>query len=213
MEPLSLFSKIAPIGTNESGPHPALVFLHGRGTDENDLLGLAPYIDPHFLIASVRAPYKFPYGGNTWFDLDGHNDVNIDQLLNSCDSFLRWLEDFKQKYPVDPSRLFLFGFSMGAMMSLAISLSNPERFKGIVVHSGLLPQHERLAYRWNDLGPLSFFIAHGEQDSVVPIDLGRQAHRLLERAKADILYREYPIQHTISDESLSDISTWLQRQI
>jgi len=213
MEPISLSSKIAPLSTNESGPHPALVFLHGRGTDENDLLGLTPHFDPHFLIASVRAPNKFPYGGYTWFDLDENGIVNIDQLLNSRDSFLRWLDDFQQKYPVDSSRLFLFGFSMGAMMSLAISLSNPNRFKGIVAHSGLLPQHDQLSYRWDELGTLSFFIAHGEQDPIVPIELGRQAHRLLMKANANVVYREYPIQHTISDESLSDISTWLQQQI
>ena len=213
MESSSLYSQIAPLSTNESGPHPTLIFLHGRGTDENDLLGLTPCLDPHLLIASVRAPYRYPYGGYTWFDLDDNGDVNIDQLLNSRDSFLRWLDDFQQKYPVDSSKLFLFGFSMGAMMSLAVSLSSPKRFKGIVAHSGLLPQHERLSYRWDDLGALSFFIAHGEQDPIVPIELGRQAHRQLVQAHANVLYREYPIQHTISDESLSDISTWLQQQI
>jgi phospholipase/carboxylesterase len=213
MESSSLVSKIAPLSTNESGPHPALVFLHGRGTDENDLLGLTPSLDPHLLIASVRAPYRFSHGGYTWFDVDENGAVNIDQLLNSRDFFLRWLDDFQQKYPVDPSKLFLFGFSQGAMMSLAISLSNPKRFKGIAAHSGLLPQHDRLSYRWNNLDDLSFFIAHGEQDPVVPIELGRQAHRQLVQANANVLYREYPIQHTISDESLSDISTWLQQQI
>jgi phospholipase/carboxylesterase len=213
MEQISLFAKIAPLSNSESGPHPALVFLHGRGTDENDLLDLTSYLDPHLLVASVRAPYKFPYGGYTWFDLDEDGVANIDQLLNSRDSFLRWLDDFQQKYPVDSSRLFLFGFSMGAMMSLAVSLSEPKRFKGIVVHSGLLPQHEQLTYRWDDLSGLSFFIAHGVQDPIVPIELGRQAHRRLVETKADVFYREYPIQHTISDESLSDISIWLQQRI
>jgi len=213
MESPSLFSKIAPLSTDESGLHPALVFLHGRGTDENDLLELTTYFDPQLLIASVRAPNRFPYGGYTWFDLDESGIVNIDQLIKSRDVFLQWLDDFQQNYPVDSSRLFLFGFSMGAMMSLAISLSNPPRFKGIIAHSGFLPQHERLSYRWNDLGALSFFIAHGEQDPIVPIELARKAHRLLLQVNANIVYREYPIQHTISNESLSDISTWLQQQI
>jgi len=213
MEPSSLFSKIAPISSNEPGPHPALVFLHGRGTDENDLLGLTPYLDPHLLVASVRAPYRFPYGGYTWFDLDDQGTVNIDQLLSSRDSFLLWLDDFQKKYPVDSNRLFLFGFSMGAMMSLVISLSNPKQFKGIIVHSGMLPQNEQLSYQWNDLRGLSFFIAHGSEDPIVPVELGREAHRKLTQANANALYHEYPIQHTISDESLSDISTWLQQQI
>jgi len=213
MKPASLISKIAPISSGESGLHPALILLHGRGTDENDLLELATYLDPHLLVASVRAPYRFQYGGYTWFDLDEKSTVNIDQLLNSRDSFFRWLDDFQQNHPVDPNRLFLFGFSMGAMVSLAISLSNPKQFKGTIAHSGMLLQNEQLPYQWNDLGGLSFFIAHGSEDPIVPVELGREAHRKLTQVNANALYREYPIQHTISDESLSDISTWLQQQI
>jgi phospholipase/carboxylesterase len=213
MELSSLYSKIAPLGSNEPGPHPALIFLHGRGTDENDLLELTPYLDPQFLVASVRAPYKFSYGGYTWFDLDEKGAVNTRQLINSRDSFLYWLDDFQKNNPVDINRLFLFGFSMGAMMSLVISLSNPERFKGIIAHSGMLPQDKQLSYQWNNLSGLSFFIAHGSQDPIVPVELGRQAHRRFAQANANVIYREYPIQHTISDESLSDISIWLQKQI
>ncbi|MBI5464094.1 MAG: phospholipase, partial [Ignavibacteriales bacterium] len=33
--------------------HPAIIFLHGRGADENDLFGLAPYFDPRLFIISV----------------------------------------------------------------------------------------------------------------------------------------------------------------
>jgi len=99
------------------------------------------------------------------------------------------------------------------MMSLVLALSNPERFKGIVAHSGFLPQHGRLSYRWNDARACSFFIAHGKQDPIVPIELGRQAQQLLVQAHANVLYREYPIQHTISDESMSDIASWLLQQI
>jgi predicted esterase len=32
-------------------------------------------------------------------------------------------------------------------------------------------------------------------------------------AKADVSYHEYPIQHTISEESLSDAADWLQQKI
>jgi phospholipase/carboxylesterase len=213
MEPSSLISQVAPINTTGTGPHPALVLLHGRGTDENDLLGLTSFLDPRFIIASVRAPYPFLYGGYTWFNLDEDGTVNIDQLLRSRDLFFQWLDDFQKTYPIDTNRLFLFGFSMGAMMSLVVSLSSPKRFKGVIAHSGLLPNHHLLSYRWDDLGALSFYIAHGEQDPVVPVAMGRQAHQRLVQAHANVQYHEYPIQHTMSDESLSDISAWLQHQI
>lgn len=213
METSPLFYKVAPLNSRETGPHPTLILLHGRGTDENDLLGLASSFDSRLLVISVRAPYRFPYGGYTWFDLDEQNGVNTDQLVEGCDELIRCLDDVQRKFSVDGEHIFLFGFSMGAMMSLTVSLSNPRRFRGVVAHSGLLPQDGRLKYQWPDVEGTSFFIAHGTHDPVVPVQFGRQAHQLLVDAKANVFYREYPIQHTISEESLRDAATWLQQKI
>lgn len=213
MEKSPLLYKVAPLYRNETGPHPTLILLHGRGTDENDLLGLTPSFDPRLLIVSVRAPYKFPYGGYTWSDLDEQNGVNTDQLIEGCNALMRCLDSVRQKYSVDVGHIFLFGFSMGAMMSLTVSLSNPHRFRGIVAHSGLLPQDDKLKYRWDELDGTSFFIAHGTHDPIVPVKFGRQAYQQLMDAKANVFYREYPIQHTISEGSLSDAASWLQQKI
>jgi phospholipase/carboxylesterase len=213
MDLLPLFYKVAPLSTNSPGPHPALIFLHGRGTDENDLLGLVPSFDPRLLIVSVRAPYEFSSGGYTWFNLYEQDDVKVDEIISSREALIKCLEEVQQKYPIDKKRIFLFGFSMGAMMSLTLSLSYPDRFKGVVAHSGLLLQNEGLLYRWNELKGVSFFIEHGTYDPVVPIELGRQAHRRLVDAKANVQFKEYPIQHTISEESLNDAVGWLNKQI
>ena len=213
MNSASLYSIIAPLNDDSSKPHPALILLHGRGTDENDLLGLTPYLDPRFLIASVRAPYKYPYGGYTWFDLDDDGTIRSDQLLQSHNAFFKWLDEFQRTHAVDDERIFLFGFSMGAMMSLAVSLTNPLRFKGIVAHSGFLPDINQMPYQWDNLGELSYYLAHGIYDPIVPIDLGRKTQQRFKAANANVLYREYPIQHTISEESVNDVSEWLQQRI
>jgi phospholipase/carboxylesterase len=213
MEPSSLFYKVAPLSSSEPGLHPTLILLHGRGTDENDLLGLTSSFDPRLLAVGIRAPYRFPYGGYTWFDLDEQNGINKEQLMNGCTALIQCMDEIQQKYPVDVRRVYLFGFSMGAMLSLTVSLSHPDRFKGVIAHSGLLPKEDTLNYRWNDLGGISFLILHGTNDPVVPVEFGRQAHQRLLDAKADVTYREYPIQHTISEESLNDAAAWLQEKI
>ena len=213
MESLSLFYKVAPLSTSSPDPHPLLVLLHGRGTDENDLLDLTSSFDSRLLVVSVRALYKFPYGGYTWFDLDEQGKADKDQLHEGCEALIRCLDNIQQKYPIDSKRVFLFGFSMGAMMSLTISLLNPSRFKGIVAHSGLLPEEGKLKYQWNNLNGISFFIAHGTYDTIVPVAFGRQTHQQLMDAKANVLYREYPIQHTISEESLNNAADWLHQRI
>jgi phospholipase/carboxylesterase len=213
METSSLFYKVAPLSGSETAPHPTLILLHGRGTDENDLLNLTSSFDPRLLIVSVRAPYRFPYGGYTWFDLDEQNGINKIQLTKGCDALIQCLNEVQQRYPVDSNRIFLFGFSMGAMMSLTVSRAYPQRFKGVIAHSGLLPKEESLQYHWDDLQGISFFIAHGTNDPIVPVELSRQAHRRLLDAGAHVDYHEYPIQHTISDESLNDAAMWLQQNI
>jgi phospholipase/carboxylesterase len=213
MEASSLFYKVAPLGSNQAGPHPTLILLHGRGTDENDLLDLTSSFDPRLLVVSIRAPYRFPYGGYTWFDLNEQSRVNFDQLIEGRDALIRCLDDVQQKHSVDLKRIFLFGFSMGAMMSLTVSLSHPDRFKGVIAHSGMLLKNDKLKYRWNELDEISFFIAHGTHDPIVPVESSRQAYQKLMDANADVIYREYPIQHTISEESLSDAAIWLQQKI
>ena len=209
----SLVYKVAVSNTRADGLRPALILLHGRGTDEDDLIGLAPSFDPRLLVVSVRAPYEFAYGGYTWFDLDDGWNLNIDQLCRSRDALICCLDEIQKDHPVDPKKIFLYGFSMGAMMSLVLSLSHPDGFKAIVAHSGMLYEDQGMKYQWENLRNLSFFIAHGTYDPVVPVDLGRHSHQKLVRAGANVVYREYPILHTISDDSLHDTATWLQRLI
>ena len=49
---------------------PLLLLLHGVGSNEDDLFGLAPYLDERFLIISVRAPNTLGPGSYAWFDVD-----------------------------------------------------------------------------------------------------------------------------------------------
>jgi predicted esterase len=40
--------------------------------------------------------------------------------------------------------------------------------------------------------------------------MARRAEKLFAASNAPHVYREYPMAHEISDESLDDIATWLQ---
>ncbi|MBK9710537.1 MAG: hypothetical protein IPO81_04255 [Kouleothrix sp.] len=48
--------------------------MHGYGSSEHDLFGLAPYLDPRFLVVSARAPYHADAGRLRLVraGLDGH---------------------------------------------------------------------------------------------------------------------------------------------
>ena len=194
-----------------SGTHPTLILLHGRGADEEDLLGLTPMLDDRLLILSVRAPHTWPEGGGyTWYDVDATGTPEPSTFGKSYDALFRFIDDALRHYPVDRKRVALLGFSMGAVMSYALSLTLPDLFGGVVAHSGYVPERTSLHYRWQDLSFVRFFIAHGTADPVIPVQLARRAQELFVASNATIEYREYPMGHEISEQSLADAAAFLR---
>jgi phospholipase/carboxylesterase len=133
--------------------------------------------------------------------------------MESYERLVQFLDDIKKQYPVDSGRVFLLGFSMGTMMSFSLVLTKPQSIRGVVAHSGYIPEDTGLAFRLNELNDTSFFVAHGLHDPVIPVQFGRRAKEILGSAKVDLTYKEYPIGHEISDESLLDLSEWLKKRI
>ncbi len=209
----SLQHKVVPPRQESPGPHPTLFLLHGRGTNEDDLLGLVPHLDPRLLIVSVRAPFGFPLGGYTWYEILQAGSPEPNQFAESYDRLVNFLGDAKRAFRIDPNRLFLMGFSMGTVMALALALTKPHEITGIVAHSGYTPEGTNLKFQWDDLQRTAFFVAHGRFDPVISVKLGRRTRELLSKTSAPLTYKEYPIAHQISEESLTDLRTWLTGQL
>ncbi|MCW5960911.1 MAG: prolyl oligopeptidase family serine peptidase [Pyrinomonadaceae bacterium] len=196
---------------------PLLLLLHGLGADENDLFGLVPYLDDRFFIASARAPYNLPYGGFGWFELIiGPDDigVNIKQFEQSRLKILQFIDEIVEEHDLDKNRVFLCGFSQGAMMSMSALFSEPQKFAGVVAMSGrampeMLPENKDP----DALKDFPIFVTHGINDPLLPIENGRATKELLENLPVDLKYREYPMAHEISPESLSDVREWLTQKL
>lgn len=198
-----------------SGPkHPTIILLHGRGADEEDLLGLSSFLDGRFLILSVRAPFRFEFGsGYTWYDIGERASTDASMFGESHEKLGRFIDDVQNGYPVDPRRLYLFGFSMGSVMAYAHALTRPGQLRGVVANSGYIAEDVPISYQWNGIHTVPFFIAHGTLDPVIPVAMARRAKGLLEEADTAVDYHEYPMVHQISDESLRDASAWLAHQL
>ena len=97
-------------------------------------------------------------------------------------------------------------------MALELASREDGRFAGVVAHSGFYIPHELLPQKF---GPQTakIFLAHGTEDPVVPVELGRNTFAFLQKQNVPVAYREYPIEHTITEESLQDVARWLHRQL
>lgn len=206
----TLFHRVLPPEHAGGGPHPALIFLHGRGADEEDLLGLTSAFDDRLFVISVRAPFPYEYGGYTWYDAGTIGEPDPVRFPESCDRLARFITDVKTQYPVNPDRVFLFGFSMGCVMSFAQAVSHPGSVRGVAANSGYVPEGTHLQFRWQELAGTAFHITHGVYDPVIPIAFARHARALFERSTAPFSYKEYPSEHYLAEECIQDTAVWLR---
>lgn len=191
---------------------PLLVLLHGVGSNEDDLFGLAPYLDPRFSIVSARAPFPYGNGGFAWFDVQFLPEgILFDeaQAEQSRKLLMKFIDEAKAVYAA--SQLFLVGFSQGAIMSAGVLLREPALIDGAVLMSGRLPQTASNAGEALRAKPV--LITHGTYDEVLPVQFGREANTLLAGLGLDVTYREYPIGHQVSEESLEAVDGWLAERI
>ena len=200
-----------------ASPRPPLaILLHGLGADEHDLHALAPWLDPRLAVVSARAPREAQPMGYSWFDIDWSESpprVDAGQVVESRDLLLRFADEAAAATGADPGRTWLVGFSQGATMATAAALARPDRFRGVVAHSGRIARGAVPAVPPPGLAGFPFLWQHGVADPVVPVEFGREARDLLASLGARVDHREYDIGHEISGESLGDLAAWLSERI
>ena len=196
--------------------YPTLILLHGRGANASDLLPLANELNlGDFLVLAPQAPYEFgtpPGTGYAWYEMNMNGDPDPARLESSLAQLHGFLEAISSGYPVDRARLFLFGFSQGALMSLAAGLKQPDRLGGVIALSGYLPDSIDLEDHAG-LEKLSMFLGHGVSDTIIPVSNGREARDRLTAAGVQVTYREYPAAHTITPAEVQDIEEWIGRRL
>jgi len=136
----------------------------------------------------------------------------------AVDAALAAVEDFLvaalERYPVDPRKVVLGGFSQGGVLAYQIALANPERFAGLMALSSWLPAEIAKEVPANPaLARLPALVVHGTEDEMIPVDRGRASRDALLSLSVPTTYREYPMGHGIAPEALREIVGWLEKAI
>jgi phospholipase/carboxylesterase len=118
------------------------------------------------------------------------------------------------RYPCDPHKLVVLGFSQGGIMTYSLGLRQPERFAALVALSTWLPPAVL------DSAPnpaaaqqLSIMVQHGSRDELIEVERARQSVEALRPLHLAVTYREYDMGHEITARSLMDLSAWLQEKV
>jgi phospholipase/carboxylesterase len=185
-----------------------VVFLHGYGSNGDDLISLAPYwadLLPEAEFLSPNAPFPCemnPFGGYQWF---GFQDMTPDAMIGALRIAAAALDAFLDTQlaarGLDESKLALVGFSQGTMMSLHVGPRRAKAPAAIVGYSGSLIAPETLLKEGRSKPPV--LLVHGMADPVVPFISMAAAGAGLEAAGIAIESLARPgLVHSIDQEGL-----------
>ncbi|HRH37214.1 MAG TPA: PHB depolymerase family esterase [Flavobacteriales bacterium] len=197
----------------KNGEPPLLLLLHGVGSNEHDLFSFADRLPGEFLMVSARAPHALGQDSYGWYSVDfssGKPVYDAQQAEESRKLIISFLDELHAAHPFDRKRVFLCGFSQGAIMSYSVALTRPDLVAGIAVMSGrLLDDVKPMIKAPPELSSLKVLISHGTQDPVLPISGAEQANAYLRSLGISAALKTYPAGHTISAAALEDLVAWL----
>lgn len=158
-------------------PKYLVIFLHGYGANGENLIGLAPEFkrilpDAHFISPNAIQDFEggFP-NAFQWFSLYGGIErKSLDSISGDIKNSNKILADFISdqltRFNLAADKLFLVGFSQGAMMAIYQGLIAKEKPAGVIAYSGRVILPEMLGAQ--TISKPDICLIHGEADSVVP---------------------------------------------
>ncbi|GBF51297.1 putative carboxylesterase 2 [Leptospira ryugenii] len=214
--PKALYHKI--IHPENSHPNnPMLVLMHGIGSNEEDLLSLANDIPNEFRIISLRGPLSFSPSQFAWYELRqemGKTIINVEQQEKSLDAIHSSILNFQKEYNTSAKYTFVGGFSQGAVMTYSYTIEHPTHIGGFLAFSGRLLDESKKKFETPDsLKKINALISHGTKDKVISVENAKMAKAFFEDKLKSLLYKEYQIDHRISEAMAKDMNTWLKNRI
>ena len=132
------FRLYQPPGVQPGQPLPLMVMLHGCGQDADSFAASTRMnrvaLREHFLVLYPEQDrLANAQGCWNWFDTDtgrAHGEAAL---------ILKAVDQVCLLYPVDKAKVAIAGLSAGASMAALLVTRHPDRFKALVMHSGIPP--------------------------------------------------------------------------
>jgi phospholipase/carboxylesterase len=194
-----------------------LVLHHGRGADEQDLLGLADVLDPErrLHVVTPRAPLTIPgWPGHHWYVVPRVGYPDKDTFDAAYAKLAALHDELWERTGLTPAETVFGGFSMGSVMSYALGLG-PDRPApaGIVAFSGFVPIVDGWQPDLEGRTATRVFIAHGRQDPIMDIAFARRARDLITAGGLPVEYHESDAGHHIDPAHVPAAVDWLRASV
>lgn len=212
------------VNTGEN-PQACVIWMHGLGDSGH---GFAPIVPELKLPASLPVKFLFPHAPTravtinnhmqmpAWYDiksLDFNSRADLTGVEESAES-IKALFNAQLEAGFKPEKIILAGFSQGGVIAYHLGLRLSQRIGGILALSTYMCEPDLLAQQASEANrQVPLFVAHGDQDPVVPPMLGQMAVDTLRHNGYQPEFHRYTMQHSVCLQELEDISAWLQQRL
>ncbi len=206
-----------------STQHYAIIWLHGLGADGHDFESIVPELTlnkiEHIKFIFPNAPVQAVTinGGmkmRSWYDIleaSLDREVAIDDIYQSS-AQLEQLIQLEIDSGIKAENILLAGFSQGGVIALHTGLRYPQKLAGVLALSTYMPTTEQLKTERTQVNnETPIFMAHGTMDPVVYPQIAKEAFNRLKTMDYSISWHEYPMQHSLCLEEITDISAFINR--
>lgn len=193
-----------------------VVFLHGYGSNGDDLISLAPYwakLLPDAAFVSPNAPFpcEMAPGGYQWFSLENRDpQAKLAGVKIAAPILDAYLDQQLARFGLAEKDLALVGFSQGTMMSLYVAPRRKSAIAGVVGYSGALIGAQLLAGETQAKPPV--LLVHGTADQMVPFDAMALAATGLKSVGIEVTTEARPgLPHSIDEVGLQKGGAFLRQ--
>lgn len=185
------------------------VFLHGFGSNERDLAGLAQALPAGIPWVSLQAPIPVGPGGYAWFPIGEPGNPDPAPVAAAVDAIWEWADAVLP----EGARIVPIGFSQGGLMASQLLRTAPERVIAPVILGGFVQAGEQPGDAVLRETRPAAFSGRGELDRVIAAPaVARTDAWLPEHTTATT--RSYSgLAHGIDVRELDDMRAFLAAQL
>jgi len=184
-----------------------MIILHGRGDSSDGFKMLPDFLkidEMNYIL--FDAPFEY-FTGHSWYQLPPNQLPGIEYSSKLLTQDLNKL--FEKDFNIEES--FLFGFSQGSLLTFEFGARYAKVFAGYIAISGYIYDTQKILQEMNtEVLKSNWLCTHGTQDNVLPFDTSKQQVDELIAGGFDIEFKAYDKDHSITQEELEFIASWIK---
>ena len=179
----------------------ALILLHGRGADANDILSFASYLDvKEYALVAPEAT------SNTWYPFSFMMPPKQNEpWLSSALSLVREVVEDLMQAGLASNNIYFAGFSQGACLTLEFVTRNATKYGGVAAFTGGLIGDRLYTENYQgDFQGTLVFIGTSNPDPHVPVERVHATTNILKSMNAAVTEKIYDnMGHTINEDEIN----------